>query len=460
LSDAGSPRISLQALERARALARRGDDEGAKLAYVELLREDPTDFHVLNELGTLALAGGYRSAARTAYGQAVQHHPGNPVGRVNFANVLREDGDLNAARQHYEAALAADPVLPEAHQGMASVLSELGLDGAEAHRRRGFSARALVSHTYRGTGTAIPLLLLVSARGGNIPTQLWIDDRRFTLHALYPEYFDPGASLPPHALVVNAVGDADLCAVALERAEALLARSSAPVINAPARVRATGRAENARRLAAIPGVVAPRIQALPRSALAAATHLEFPLLLRSPGFHTGRHFVRVADRQGLEPAAAALAGDELLAIQYLDARGPDGMARKYRVMFIDGAAYPLHLAISSDWKVHYFSADMAREARFREEERRFLNDMPAVLGARAMQALERIRGLLGLEYAGIDFALAPDGSVLIFEANATMVVFPPAPDPMWDYRRPAIDAVLRAATRMLDDYVADSDSGR
>jgi hypothetical protein len=442
------------ALERARSLARRGDDEGAKLAYVEVLREEPTHFDALNELGTLALAGGYRSAARTAYAQAVQHHPGNPVGHVNFANVLREDGDLPAARHHYEAALAADPDLPEAHQGMASVLSELGLDGGEEHRRRGYSARALVTQPYRGTGTAVPLLLLVSARGGNIPTQLWIDDRRFTLHALYPEYFDPGAPLPPHALVVNAVGDADLCGLALERAEALLARSGAPVINAPARVRVTGRAENARRLAAIPGVVAPRIEALPRPGLAAGAQLEFPLLLRSPGFHTGRHFVLVADRPALQRAAASLAGDELLAIQYLDARGRDGMARKYRVMFIDGTAYPLHLAISSDWKVHYFSADMAREAKFREEERRFLNDMPAVLGARAMRALEGIAGALGLEYAGVDFALAPDGSVLVFEANATMVVFPPTPDPMWDYRRPAIDTVLGAARRMLDNYAA------
>jgi tetratricopeptide (TPR) repeat protein len=438
-------------LERARALARRGDDEGAKLAYVEVLRIDPTHFDALNELGTLALAGGFRSAARTAYTQAVAHHPGNPVARVNLANVLREDNDLENARRHYAAALLVDPDLPEAHRGMASVLGELGLEGAEEHRRRGFEGHALVTQPYRGTGTAIPLLLLVSARGGNIPTKLWIDDRRFTIHALYPEYFDPGIALPPHALTVNAVGDADLCAPALERAETLLAKSRAPVINAPARVRVTGRAANARRLAEIPDVRAPRTELLPRSALASA-RLEFPLLLRSPGFHTGRHFALVSERAGLEDAAGALAGDELLTIEYLDARGRDGMARKYRVMFIDGVLYPLHLAISSDWKVHYFSADMARDVRYREEERRFLLDMPAVLGARAMQALRRMCEALALEYAGVDFALAPDGSVLLFEANATMVVFPPGPEAMWDYRRPAIAKVLEAAARMLDKY--------
>jgi len=39
------------------------------------------------------------------------------------------------------------------------------------------------------------------------------------------------------------------------------------------------------------------------------------------------------------------------------------------------------------------------------------------------------------------------------------VVFPPAPDAIWDYRRPAIDAVLGAAARMLDKYALDPDSG-
>jgi hypothetical protein len=436
-------------LERARALAARAEDEAAKQAYIDILREDPTHLAALNELGTLAFSGGFRSAARTAYLQAVQHHPGNKIVRVNLANLLREERDLAAARLHYEAALAVDPDFSEAHQGMALVLNELGLEGADRHWHRGFSGRPVVSKPYRGTGRGVPLLMLVSARGGNIPTQLWISDRQFAVTAIYAEFHDPGLPLPPHALIVNAVGDADLCDAALACAEDIVARSAAPVINPPARVRLTGRAENARRLSTVEGVIAPAIRRLSPAAILADGDLAFPILLRRPGFHTGRHFVRVESRDALAPAIAALAAEELLAIQYLDARGPDGMARKYRVMFIDGAAYPLHLAISADWKVHYFSADMAGDAGHREEERRFLEDMPSVLGSPAMAALERIRGILGLEYGGIDFALAPDGSVLVFEANATMVVFPPDPDPIWDYRRGAIDLVLKAATRML-----------
>lgn len=442
--------INPDSLVRAREFASRGEDEAAKAAYLDLLRHDPTNFDALNELGTLAYASGHRSAARTAYEQAVRCHPGNAMGHVNLGNLLLEAGELDAARAQYEAALAADPDFAEAHQGMARLLTELGeAETAEPHWRKGFAGHALVTRRYRGIGEPVPILLLVSAKGGNIPTDHWLDDRVFQITALYAEFDDPAQPLLPHAAIFNAIGDADLCGEALARAEAIVARSKAPIINVPAQVRATGRAANAHRLASVPGLVVPAIETLKRSALLAAKDLRFPLLLRAPGFHTGRHFWRVERHEQLAAALAALPGDEILAIQYLDARGPDGMARKYRVMIIDGVLYPLHLAISADWKVHYFTADMAANAAHRAEEQRFLENMDSVLGKPAIDTLRQAGRILALDYAGIDFGVAPDGRVLLFEANATMVVNPPDPDPVWDYRRPAISRVLDAAKRMV-----------
>jgi hypothetical protein len=118
-------------------------------------------------------------------------------------------------------------------------------------------------------------------------------------------------------------------------------------------------------------------------------------------------------------------------------------------MIVDGALYPLHLAISPDWKVHYFTAAMAEHPEHREEEAAFLADTPAVLGPVAMAALAHIRDTLGLDYGGIDFGLARDGALLLFEANSTMVVNPPDADPRWHYRRAPIERVLDAARRML-----------
>jgi tetratricopeptide (TPR) repeat protein len=436
-------------IERARRLAASGEDDAAKAAYVDVLRRDPTHFAALNELGTLAYASGHRSAARTAYEQAVRCHPQNPLGRVNLGNLLADEQDFAGARAQYDAALAAGPDFAEAHQGLARVLTELGQEAAAApHWRQGFAGHAVVAKPYRGSGADVSVLLLVSAKGGNIPTRLILDDRVFAVTAVYADFFDPAQALPEHALIFNAIGDADLCDDALASAEKIVERAKAPVINPPALVRATGRAANAARLAALPDVVAPAIHLVAKPDLAAAA-LRFPMLLRAPGFHTGRYFTRVAARDDLARAIAALPGDALLAIDYLDARGADGMARKYRVMIIDGVLYPLHLAISRDWKVHYFTADMAANATHRAEEQRFLADMPGAIGARATAALARIGETMGLDYAGVDFGVAADGTLLLFEANATMVINPPDPDPKWDYRRAPILAALDAARRLV-----------
>ena len=159
--------------------------------------------------------------------------------------------------------------------------------------------------------------------------------------------------------------------------------------------------------------------------------------------------MRVERAGDLAASIADLPGDELLAIQLLDARGSDGLFRKYRVMMIGGALWPLHLALSPDWKVHYFSAAMAENADARLEEARFLADMPGVLGANAMAALGAIAERLGLDYGGVDFGLSADGEVLLFEANAGMVIQPPAPEPIWDYRRAPIGRALEAVRALL-----------
>jgi tetratricopeptide (TPR) repeat protein len=437
-------------LERARRLERSGQDEPAKAAYMQLLAIDPCHFAALNELGTLALSTGHRSAAQTAYARAVQCHPDNPVGRVNLGNLLFESGDLAAAHEQYRAAVAAKGALAEAHQGLARTLEQMGdAAAAQPHWQLGFAGHAIVKQRYRGGGNAIPALLLVSIKPGNIPTRLILDDRTFETTAIYAEFYDAAEPLPPHAVVFNSIGDADLCESGLQRAQALASRTRAPVLNIPERVLVTGRAQNAWRLGQLADVVAPAIRRARRETLQDAADLHFPLLLRSPGFHTGQHFVRVETQGELQGALTGLPGGEILAIEYLNARGADGMARKYRVAMIDGVLYPLHLAISSDWKVHYFSANMAMEQRLRDEEAKFLADMPGVLGPKAMAALARIAAVLGLDYAGIDFALREDGALLLFECNANMAIVPPNTDPMWDYRRPAIGRVIEAAKRMI-----------
>jgi hypothetical protein len=192
-------------------------------------------------------------------------------------------------------------------------------------------------------------------------------------------------------------------------------------------------------------VTVPRPQLASDNAAAtiASCGFSFPFLVRARGSHTGRHFERVENPQELTAAAGEIPSDELCLIDQLEARGADGFYRKLRVMIIDRKIYPLHLATSRHWKIHYFKADMAHSPENRRVDQAFLEDMPRFIGARGMAALERVSAALDLDYCGIDFAVNAAGEILLFESNATMVMVPLSGDPKWDYRRPAFDCGVR-----------------
>jgi tetratricopeptide repeat protein len=453
--------------ERAGLLREQDAYEEAKRDYLELIRLRPTDFGALNDFGTLVLKAGYRDAARSLFDEAVRHHPDNPNGHVNLANLLLLSGEQRDARAHFEAALRIDPGHIHAHRGMGNLLAGLGDEaGARRHRDKGFRGHFLTTLPYRGAAPPISVLLLVSAAGGNIPTSSLLDDRIFQTTVLVTEYDDPNVALPQHDLVFNSIGDADLCREGLEAACSVLLRTSRPVINHPRHAQQTGRAANVERLRGLPDVTTPRMVRLPRQLLAgpggaeavAGNGFAFPLLARAPGFHTGYHFTRVETARELARAVADFPGDDVWLIEQLDARDGEGMFRKFRVMIVDRKLYPLHLAISQNWKVHYFRADMALSAANRQKDAEFLDDMASVIGQRGVAALERISAVLDLDYGGIDFAVNAKGDILLFEANATMVMIPLAADEKWAYRRPAFAAVFSAVRRMLMDRLATSDT--
>ncbi|HEX4136666.1 MAG TPA: pyridoxal-dependent decarboxylase [Bryobacteraceae bacterium] len=443
---------------RACLLADTGRTDEAKHGFLDLLSQEPAHRGALNEFGLLLQQTGYRTAACTAFTQAVAKHPEDHASRIHLAHALRENGNAAGAREHYEAVLGLAPGDVEAHQGLACVLADSGdREAAKYHRDLGFGGRPVTTLPYRGQSEPVSLLVLSGTAGGNVPIRHLLDDKIFQSSVVFVEYYDPAVPLPHHRLIFNAIGDADSEGRALIAAKDVLAHTTAPIINRPGAVATTGRSDNAQRLSGIAGAITPRAITLPRGLLsgteAAATltryGFEFPLLIRTPGFHTGRYFVRVETMAELPAALAALPGEELAVLQYLDARGADGKVRKYRAMAINGELYPLHAAISSHWKIHYFTAEMAESPQHRAEDAEFLKNMPGVLGPQAMAALTEIQSRLGLDYAGIDFGLNTKGEILIFEANATMVVNPPEQGEKWAYRRPAVERIHAAVRNML-----------
>jgi tetratricopeptide (TPR) repeat protein len=372
--------------------------------------------------------------------ESAMRFPDSSLALTNVGYFYISRGEPALALETYEAALRANSENAEARRGLAVAKTQCGLAA------QGDSTTVV---PYRGTGAPVRVLVPITLGSGNVVTDRLFDDRVFEVTKLAVELHAADAELPEHDVVFNAIGDADSSRDALAKVRLMLGRTHKHILNTPDYVAITGRVAQSTRLRDLEDVMMPKIVALSREE---ARTVATPVLLRAPGFHAGEHFLRVDAPDELDIAIAQLPGDELLAIEFLDTKERDGTYAKYRVMLVDGVLYPLHLAISPDWKVHYFSAQMASDAAYRDREAQFLADPQGALGARTWAALERVAQTLFLKYAGIDFAVDPQGRIVVFETNATMAVRYPREEPMWAYRRPAVDAVLGAVREMLLRY--------
>lgn len=425
------------------------DDAIATFEYVLGLAPDHVE--TLVALGVVLARRGRRLDARAIFERAVALAGEHRGASVNLANVLALD-EPDRAGALYEAVLERDAAFTPAHRGLCSLAAARGdATTAARHRAAGYATDPFGRRPYFGQTMPISVLACVSTDGGNIPLDALLNERVFLVNELYVEAYR-GEPLPPHALIVNAIADADRSPAALVCATQITQNARVPIINAPHAVAATGRVVNAARLGQLSGVIAPAARIVQRNAPAVD---EFPVILRAPGLHMGRGMIRSDDAQALAVAAQSLADrDELITISYVETQSADGAWRKYRVMTIDGVLYPLHLAIAQRWDVHYFSAAMADRADYRAEEARFLADPIAAIGTPAWDALGRVRDALGLDYAGIDFALAADGRIVVFEANAAMTVLRPDSDPRFAYRNAASEAIAAALVRMFEQRIA------
>jgi glutathione synthase/RimK-type ligase-like ATP-grasp enzyme len=75
--------------------------------------------------------------------------------------------------------------------------------------------------------------------------------------------------------------------------------------------------------------------------------------------------------------------------------------------------------------------------------------MPGVLGPDVIHTLTKIHDELGLDYGGIDFTLDAQRNVVVFEANATMVILPPSTDPRSNYRVAPVERAMQAVRALL-----------
>ncbi len=444
-------------VDQARERCAAGDLLEARSLLMGSLAQHPTHYRTLMELGELLRRTDYRSAARLTFQEAARHHPTQAAAHLALGHMDREEEEWQAARRHYEAALAIQPDLAPAHQGLSYVLQELGeSEQARNHRDRGFGRDPWFSLPYRGAAKPLTVLLLVSAVGGNIPVESILDNAQFRVHVVAVDYWQPASGLPAHDVVFNAIGDADVAESSLQAAKSVVDFSGRPVVNPLERIRETGRQQVMERIRGLSGVRTARMIPMSRDELLlprVGEHLlaqgfRCPFLLRAVGYHTGRHFVSIDDLGQIRSALSQMPGYSFWVIERLDTAHADGTFRKFRIMMVDGKLWPLHCAISNQWKVHYYTALMD-VPEYQDMESAFLGNMSDFLGTDALARLESIQEVLGLDYGGIDFDIVETGEVMLFEANATMVIPSLQHIPAHTPRHQAVLAIQSRAQDML-----------
>ncbi len=304
--------------------------------------------------------------------RAVALAPGSKEAQASLGSVLMKLGRMAEAEAPCRAALALDPGLTAAHQNLSGILAETDPAAARLHRDAAYGRRQVfIEPAPRPERT---VLVLAAADPANVPLRHLIPRATTTVIHWYIDYAtaDPDPALARADVVFNAIGDPDLAPVITPPVARFLHARAGDVLNPPERVAMTRRSDLPRLLAGIPGIIVPAVVRLDGPVETPSG----PVLIRPIGSHGGEGLRRCDD--------AGAAEAPCYVTQFIDFASADGWYRKYRMIFVDGRAYPYHLAIARDWLVHYWTAGMEQDSARREEERRFLAAPAEAIGSGAM----------------------------------------------------------------------------
>jgi hypothetical protein len=337
-----------------------------------------------------------------------------------------------ASRHRLEAATADPALRRQARRMLWEVCQVLhDRDAALAHLQAAIDEDPLFTQPSETGRTARRSVLVLAVPGdfqANLPLDRLFDDST-ALHTLWlrdPEAIlrDPAGAVPAHLPPVDcvfiAIAEDAHHGAALLAADVLAKAIGRPVINRGGRIAGLSRTGTAALLRDLPDAVVPSHHLVERGE---RSPVAFPIIIRPLGSHAGQKLERVADDADLDRYYAAHEGVHRFTVApFVDYRSEDGSWRKYRVIFVDGVAYPLHLAIHDDWAVWYYNAGMLGCEVKQAEERRFLKGLATAFPSRAVSALQAVGRRIALDYFGLDCSVMPDGQLLVFEVETGMIV--------------------------------------
>jgi len=373
--------------------------------------------------------------------------------------------DLKPLRAQLLARMEGDPLDAAALMDL-SVTEQLLGNQAEGlrHQAQALHLRRLYRPSWPTPPQALRVLALMAPGdlGNNTPIEFLLDGSDIALHILYVVPGQPlPNSLPEHDIAIATPCESDQNRAVLREIQRLIPSWPCTVLNRPDGIMRSARERMHSLLGAVPELLMPATVQVCRTALeqmghgsrAAADFLSeatFPLIVRPVDSHAGRSLAKLDEPSSIAAYLASQQEPEFFVSRFVDYRGSDGLFRKYRVMWVDGRAYPVHMAISEGWKVWYYNAGMANSAGKREEEARFMAEFDNSFARRHARALEAIAERFGLEYFGIDCAELPDGRLLVFEGGVDLAAHDMDRPDVYPYKSAHMQKLFAAFRDMLN----------
>jgi hypothetical protein len=294
-------------------------------------------------------------------------------------------------------------------------------------------------------------LLAICARGDlmtNTPVELLVEGLPVEVIRLYVDALGELPDFAPdHDVAICAIGESDETRPALERLRGVSALWPRPMLNDPLAILDLGRDRLWRKLGDVPGLAIPptvrvgggTLMGVARGDRALEEVLPggaLPLIERPVGTHDGQGLERIDDAAALAAHVEQARVQAAYVSRFVDYASADGRWRKYRVAFMAGRPYLAHMAVGDHWMVHYLNAGMADSAGKRAEEAAAMAGFDEAFAVRHAAAFAALHERLGLDYFAIDCAELPDGQLLLFEADVSMIIHALDPEDLYPYTRP------------------------
>ncbi|MEN3751704.1 hypothetical protein ABC733_00350 [Mangrovibacter sp. SLW1] len=386
---------------------------------------DPTEFLGMAPFLRMSIAGEEFTQFAQDLIVQVQQHPDNAILWMNLATVMQCLEDTETALEIQRQALSMQRV-----------------------------------YTYPAKQQPAKLRLLMLMVPGelsvNVPLDCLLENSDIELIYYFITSQMPfEAPIPEHDLLMTGISATTENQALLHELEKITSQWPVPVINSPEHVQKSERLAASALLQNKPGLTIAQAHPVTREALSLVVSeqanlpgCDFPVILRPAGSHGGHGLEKITHRDELASYLERVQVNSYFLSRFIDYSNEDGQFRKYRLSLIDGVAYGCHMAISSNWMVHYVNASMYQDPQKRAEEARFFNEF-AQFSARHQQALQAIYETTQLDYLGIDCGETPEGDLLVFEIDPAMVVHAMDSEEMFPHKQIHMNKVKNACRDLL-----------